>query len=62
MKTWFELSLSSLSKTKVKAYSESSQTSKIELFAKIFNGFHPLTVSAKNSTLVAWLGSVCVST
>ena len=34
--------LPSLSKTKAKAHSEFSETSKMELFMKIINGFHPL--------------------
>ena len=33
------------------AYSEPCQTSKIELFAKIVNGFQPLTIFAKSSVL-----------
>ena len=38
-------------------YSEPCQTYKMELFAKIFNGFPPLTVLAKSSILDIWLGS-----
>ena len=44
------------------AYSESSQTSKMELFAKKINGFQPVTIFAKNSTLDARLGSEYAST
>ena len=32
------------------AYSEPSQISKMELFAKIFNDFKPLTISKKASS------------
>ena len=39
------------------ANSESSQTSKIEAFAIIDNGWKPLTIFAKISTLDIWLGS-----
>ena len=40
-----------------KAYSEPSQTSKIEPFAKIVYGFQLLTIFAKRSILDFWLGS-----
>ena len=44
-------------------YSEPSQTSKMELFAKIGNGFQPLTVFGKALSwmlyLVLNMGSVC---
>ena len=33
--------------TNPEAYSEPSQTSKLELFAKIVNGYKPLTIFAK---------------
>ena len=33
------------------AYSETCQTSKMELFATIVNGFQPLNISAKSSFL-----------
>ena len=39
------------------ACSEHSQTSKIELFSKIVNGFPPLTILTKSSILDVWLGS-----
>ena len=38
-------------------YSETSQTSKMKLFAKIVNGFQPLTILAKSSSLEVWQGS-----
>ena len=41
------------------AYPEPSQTSKMELFAKIVNGFYPLTIFGKSFILDIWLGSVC---
>ena len=37
-------------------YSEPNQTSKMELFAKTVNGFHPLTIFARSSMLDARLG------
>ena len=37
-------------------YSEPSQTSKMELFAKLVKGFLPLTVFAKSYILDIWLG------
>ena len=40
-----------------KEYSKPNQTSKMEFFAKINNGFHPLTIFTKNSILDVWLGS-----
>ena len=43
-------------------YSESSQTSKMESFAKIIDFFHPLTIFAKSYILDMWLGSECAST
>ena len=39
-----------------KEYPESSQTSKMDLFAKIVNGFQALTMFSKSSILYAWLG------
>ena len=39
------------------AYSEASRTSKMELIAKIVNGWKPLTVFAKRFILDVWLGS-----
>ena len=39
-----------------KASSESSQTSKMPLFAKIVNGAEPLTIFKKSSILNDWLG------
>ena len=36
------------------AYSEPSQTSKMEFFAKIVNGFQLLTISAKRSIVDVW--------
>ena len=44
-----------------KEYLESCQTSKMELFAKIVNGFLPLTILAKNFMSGAWLGSEVAS-
>ena len=37
--------------TEAELHSEPSQTSKIEVFAKIINGFKPLTIFAKKSIL-----------
>ena len=37
-------------------HSEPSQTSKMELFAKIVNGLKPLTVFVKSSILDVWIG------
>lgn len=42
-------------------HSEFSQTSKMELFAKIFNGFESLTIFKENSILDILLGSEYVS-
>ena len=42
-------------------YSECSQTSKIVFFEKIVNGFQPLIIFAKSSTLDLWIGSECLS-
>ena len=39
------------------AYSEPSGTSKMEFFAKIVNGWKPLTIFAKSSILDIRLGS-----
>ena len=39
------------------SYSEPIQTSKMELFGKIVNGFSPLTIFAKSYILDVWLGS-----
>ena len=39
------------------AYSKTSQTSKIELFKKIVNGWKPLTIFAKSFILDVLLGS-----
>ena len=36
------------------AHSESSQTPKMELFAKIFSNWKPLTIFAKNFILYVW--------
>ena len=44
-----------------KAYLEPSQTSKIELFVEMVNGFEPLTIFVKSSILDVCLGSQCVS-
>ena len=38
------------------AYSESRQTSKMKLFAKLFNCWKPLTIFAKYFILDVWLG------
>ena len=43
------------------AYSELSQTSKMEHFAKTFNGWKPVTNFAKSSTLHVWQASECAS-
>ena len=40
-----------IQEAKPEAYSKPSQTSKLELFAKTVNGFKPLTIFAKSSTL-----------
>ena len=39
------------------AYSEPSQTSKMDSFAKIVNGVQPLIIFAKHSILDVWQGS-----
>ena len=39
------------------AYSEPCQTSKVEIFAKIVNGFCQLTIFSKRSILDVWQGS-----
>ena len=44
-----------------KTYSEPSQTSKITLLPKIFNGFQLLTIFTKTSTLDVRVGFECVS-
>ena len=48
-------------------YSESFETSKMELFAKIVSDFQPLTILAKSSILDVWqdyeyASDVCYST
>ena len=40
-----------------KTYPEASQTTKMESFVKIVNGSHSLTISAKSSILLVFLGS-----
>ena len=40
---------------------EFSQTSKMELFAKIVNGFQLSTIFTKKSILDVWLSSECAS-
>ena len=45
-----------------KAYSEHCQTSKMERFENIIEGFEPLTVFAKRSILDVWQGSEYAST
>ena len=42
---------------KIEAYPKPSQTSKMDLFAKIVNGFHLLTNFVKSFILNVWLGS-----
>ena len=42
-------------------YSESSQTPKMELFAKIDNDWKPSTILTKSSILDVWLDSECSS-
>ena len=46
---------------KIEAYPKPSQTSKMDLFAKIVNGFHLLTNFVKSFILNVWLGSECAS-
>ena len=46
---------------KIEAYSKPSQTSKMDFFAKIVNGFHLLTNFVKSFILNVWLGSECAS-
>ena len=41
----------------VEAYLEPSQTSKMDLFAKIVNRFQPLTIFAESSMLDVWQSS-----
>ena len=41
-------------------YSEPSQTSKMELFAKIVGGFQPLSIFSRSFILDAWQGSTFV--
>ena len=41
----------------IEAHLEFSQASKMKPFAKLFNGFKPLTTFAKTSVLDVWLGS-----
>ena len=43
------------------AHEEPTQTSKVELFAKIINDFHSLTIIADSFILDVWLGSEYVS-
>ena len=45
------------SSCKSEAYTKLSQTSKIELFAKIVSGSQLLTISVKSSILDVWQGS-----
>ena len=51
---YFEFSVSSLHLAE--AYSEPSQTSKMELCVKLVNSLQPLTLFLKNSILDVWLG------
>ena len=49
-----------LTETFIEAFSgifRTSQTSKMELFVKIFNSIKPLTIFAKGSILNVWLSS-----
>ena len=39
-----------------KVYSETSQISKMEFYAKVDNSWKPLTISAKSFMLDVWLG------
>ena len=41
----------------VEAYSRPYQTSKVERFVKLVNGFYRLTIFAKRSVLGIWQGS-----
>ena len=43
------------------AHSKPSQTSRIELFARIVNGFKPRTIFTETSILDVWLGCQCGS-
>ena len=45
---------------KPEVYSEHYQKSKMERFAKIVNGFKPLTILEKRFILDDWQGSKCV--
>ena len=40
-------------------YSEPCQTSKMELFAEVIDGFKSLTILTKISIFNVWLGSDC---
>ena len=42
------------------AFSEPSQTSKMELFTKILSGFQILTIFEESSISEVWMGSECV--
>ena len=42
---------------KSQVYNETIQTSKIELFVKLVNGWKPLIIFAKRFILDIWLGS-----
>ena len=42
---------------KAEAHSQSCKTSKMKIFAKIVNGWKPLTIIAKGFILGAWQGS-----
>ena len=43
------------------AYSELTQTSKLELFGKIVKRFQSTAIFAKSSILDVWVGSKCTS-
>ena len=50
-----------MSQLNAEAYQEPSQAPKMELFAKIVNDFHSLTIFAKSYISDIWLGSECAS-
>ena len=53
----FKLITSLTLEANLEAYSEPSQTSKLEVFAKIVNGFSFLTIFAKSSIVDIWKDS-----
>ena len=59
--TFYAVYFSYLHKNVAEAYSEPSRTSKMQLFAKIVNGFQPLIIFAKSFILDVQLGFEYVS-